>query len=165
MASKEQKIDFIIRASTDSGFHGTFSKAQESFIKLGKEIQNVQRIQRDVSSYQKQRAAVESASAKLENLQGQHDLLQKEIARTVKQHDLLQERMERTGGAPAPSRRKWRGLRRGPPRWNGKVSNLASVSARQPTLLRAKRKSSTRPEIACKRPGLIPTILRGLTRV
>lgn len=113
MASKEQMIDFIIRASTDSGFHGTFSKAQESFTKLSKEIQSLQRVQRDVSSYQKQQTAIEKNEAKVENLQDQYDLLQKEIEETEGSTTALQreslkldQRIRETSSALESQRKK-----------------------------------------------------------
>jgi len=82
VASKEQMTDFIIRVSIDSGFHETLSKVQESFTKLGREIQNLQRIQRDVSSFQKQQAALEKTEARLGTLQDQYSRLRKEIEGT-----------------------------------------------------------------------------------
>ncbi len=79
MAGKEHNIDFIIRAATGSGFHGTFSKAQQEFTWLGKEIQKTQSVQRDVSAYQRQQAAVERTGAKLKNLQEQQAALRDEL--------------------------------------------------------------------------------------
>ena len=61
---------------------GTFSKAQAEFSRLGKEIQELHRLQGDISSFQKQQTAVENTRSKLENLHKQHDLLQKEISET-----------------------------------------------------------------------------------
>lgn len=83
MASrKEYNMLFALNAKMNSGFNGAFSKAQAEFAKLGKEIQGLNRLQADISSYQKQQSAVEATRAKLENLQKQHDLLQKEIEET-----------------------------------------------------------------------------------
>ena len=83
MASrKEYEMLFALNARMNGGFSGTFSKAQAEFSRLGKEIQELHRLQGDISSFQKQQAAVENTRAKLENLQKQHDLLQKEIGET-----------------------------------------------------------------------------------
>ena len=84
MASrKEYEMLFALNARMNGGFSGTFSKAQAEFSRLGKEIQELQKIQGNISSYQKQQGAIEATRSRLENLQKQHDLLQKEISETT----------------------------------------------------------------------------------
>lgn len=84
MASrKEYEMLFQLNAQMNGGFSGTFTKAQSEFAKLGNEIQNLSKVQSDISAYQKQQSAVEATTAKLENLKQQHDLLQKEINETT----------------------------------------------------------------------------------
>lgn len=84
MASrKEYEMLFALNARMNGGFSNTFSKAQQEFSKLGKEIQELQRVQSNISSYQKQQTAIEGTRSKLENLKQQHDLLQKEIGETT----------------------------------------------------------------------------------
>lgn len=84
MASgKTYEMLFALNAALNSNFQGTFNKAQQEFSKLGKEIQSLQRLQANVSSYQKQEQAIASTTTKLSNLQQQHDLLQKEINETT----------------------------------------------------------------------------------
>ena len=83
MASrKEYEMLFALNARMNGGFSGTFSKAQAEFSRLGKEIQELQKIQGNISSYQKQQRAIEATRSRLESLQKQHDLLQKEISET-----------------------------------------------------------------------------------
>ena len=79
---KEYEMMFALNAALNGNFQGTFSKAQQEFSRLGKEIQDLQKLQANVSSYQKQEQAIASTAAKLSNLQQQHDLLQKEIGET-----------------------------------------------------------------------------------
>ncbi|WP_298029681.1 phage tail tape measure protein [uncultured Dysosmobacter sp.] len=79
---KEYEMLFALNAQMNGGFSNTFSKAQSEFSRLGKEIQDLHRLQGDISSYQKQQTAVESTRSRLESLQKQHDLLQKEISET-----------------------------------------------------------------------------------
>ncbi len=84
MASrKEYELLFALNARMNSGFGGTFSKAQAEFTRLGKEIQDLHRVQGDIASYQKQQSAMEATRAKLDSLRQQHDLLQKEIDETT----------------------------------------------------------------------------------
>ena len=79
---KTYEMLFALNAKMNGGFSGTFSKAQQEFSRLGREIQDLHKLQSNIASYQKQQAAVEATRAKLENLQKQHDLLQKEIGET-----------------------------------------------------------------------------------
>lgn len=84
MAGKKQyEMLFALNARLNGGFRGTFSRAQAEFTRLGKEIQSLHKVQNDISSYQKQQAALENTRTKLESLQKQHDLLQKEISETT----------------------------------------------------------------------------------
>lgn len=80
---KEYEMMFTLNAALNGNFKGTFSSAQSEFTKLGKEIKDLNRLQSDISAYQKQEQAVASTTAKLANLQQQHDLLQKEIGETT----------------------------------------------------------------------------------
>ena len=91
MAQKQYSFDFILNAVLNGGFSGTFTKAQQEFIRLGTEIKNLQAIQRDVKAYEKQAAAVEKTTQKLKNLKQQMEklgqekgLLQKQIEETQK---------------------------------------------------------------------------------
>lgn len=91
MASrKEYEMLFALNAQLNGGFSSTFSKAQSEFSRLGKEIQSLQSLQSNISSYQKQQSAVEATRSKLQNLQQQHDLLQKEINETTGSTEALE---------------------------------------------------------------------------
>lgn len=79
MAQKQYAFDFVLNAMLNGGFSSTFSKAQQEFIKLGNEIKDLQALQRDIASYQKQAAAVENTTKKLDNLRRQYELVNKQI--------------------------------------------------------------------------------------
>ena len=80
MASgKQYEMLFKLNAQANAGFKGTFSQAQAEFAKLGNEIQSLNRVQGDLTAYQKQQAAIESTRGKLENLRKQHELLSRQI--------------------------------------------------------------------------------------
>lgn len=83
MAQKQYSFDFVLNAVLNGGFSGTFTKAQQEFIRLGTEIKNLQAIQRDVKAYEKQAAAVQNTSQKLENLKQQYELVDKQIGETT----------------------------------------------------------------------------------
>lgn len=55
---KEYEMAFLLNAALNGNFKGTFNKAQQEFARLGKEIQEVNRLQSDISSYQKQQSAI-----------------------------------------------------------------------------------------------------------
>lgn len=82
MAQKQYSFDFVLNAVLNGGFSGTFTKAQQEFIRLGNEIKNLEAIQRDVAAYQKQAAAVQNTSGKLENLRRQYELVNRQISET-----------------------------------------------------------------------------------
>ena len=81
-SKKEFEVLLALNARMNGGFSSTFSKAQAEFTRLGKEIQGLHRVQGDIASYQKQQSAIEATRSKLESLQKQHDLIQKEIKET-----------------------------------------------------------------------------------
>ena len=85
MAQKSYTMDFILNAVLNGGFSGVFSKAQQKFVQLGTEIKNLQGIQRDITSYQKQSQAVTNTAAKLQNLERQQGAVraQREVLKGV----------------------------------------------------------------------------------
>lgn len=83
MAQKQYSFDFVLNAVLNGGFSGTFTKAQQEFIRLGGEIKNLQAIQRDIAAYQKQQQAVENTTGKLENLKKQYELINRQISETT----------------------------------------------------------------------------------
>ena len=83
MAQKQYSFDFVLNAVLNGGFSGTFTKAQQEFIRLGTEIKNLQGIQRDVKAYEKQAAAVQNTTGKLENLRRQYELVNRQISETT----------------------------------------------------------------------------------
>lgn len=85
MAGKEHNIKIVLDAQTGGSFSRTFQKAQQEMAAVSKEIQQMSRAQRDISGYQKQQAAVEKTTVKLESLKNQERLLQQELtaAKTV----------------------------------------------------------------------------------
>lgn len=90
MAQKQYSFDFVLNAVLNGGFSGTFTKAQQEFIRLGAEIKNLQAIQRDVKAYEKQSAAVQNTTQKLENLKRQHELVNRQIGETTGSTTALQ---------------------------------------------------------------------------
>lgn len=96
MAAKQHEISFLLNAQTGGGFSKAFQKAQQEMAAVSKEIQQLSRVQRDISGYQKQQAAAEKTEAKLANLQKQQALLRTEIeeARNAGQSTAALEREE-----------------------------------------------------------------------
>ena len=82
-SGKQYEMLFKLNAQANSGFKGTFSQAQAEFARLGNEIQSLNRVQADISAYQKQSAAIDSTKAKIANLTRQHELLSQQIEETT----------------------------------------------------------------------------------
>jgi len=76
---KEYEVLFAMNARLNGGFSSTFSRAKAEFAQLGNEIQNLQKVQSNISGYQKQQAAVDKTAAKLERLKNDERLLQQEL--------------------------------------------------------------------------------------
>ena len=76
---KEYEVLFGLNARMNSGFSSTFSRAKAEFAQLGSDIQNLQKVQANISGYQKQQAAVDKTAAKLERLKNDERLLQQEL--------------------------------------------------------------------------------------
>lgn len=83
-SGKQYKLDFIMNAQQNSGFKSAFSRAQAEFARLGSEIQSLNRIQGDISAYQKQELAIQRTTQRLENLGKQQENLQRRIAEAKK---------------------------------------------------------------------------------
>lgn len=78
-SGKQYEMLFKLNAQANSGFKSTFSQAQAEFARLGNEIQSLNRVQADISAYQKQSAAIDNTKAKIANLTQQHELLSKQL--------------------------------------------------------------------------------------
>ena len=76
---KEYEVLFGLNARMNSGFSSTFSRAKAEFAQLGSEIQNLQKVQANISGYQKQQAAVDKTAAKLDRLKKEEQLMQQEL--------------------------------------------------------------------------------------
>lgn len=82
-SGKQYEMLFKLNAQQNSGFKSAFSQTQAEFARLGNEIQSLNRMQADISAYQKQSAAIESTKAKIANLTSQHELLSRQIQETT----------------------------------------------------------------------------------
>ena len=76
---KDYEQRFILNAQLNGGFNAAFSKAQQEVARLGKEIKALDQVQKDVSAYQKQQAAVQNTEQKLRNLTAQQALLREQM--------------------------------------------------------------------------------------
>ena len=79
MAGKQHEIKFLLDAQMGGGFSRSFQRAQQEMAAVSKEIQQLNHVQRDISGYQKQQAAVDKTAAKLERLKNDERLLQQEL--------------------------------------------------------------------------------------
>lgn len=79
---KEYEMLFQLGAKLNSGFTGTFSKAQQQLLSMQKEIDALNKAQSDISAYQKQQKAVENTNLKLEKYRQQQANIQEDLKNT-----------------------------------------------------------------------------------
>ena len=87
--ARQHQINFLLSAQQNGNFSAVFSKAQQDFARLGGEIRALNKLQADISSYQKQQAAAQNTEAKLRSLEKQYGLIQEEIEAAEKKVDEL----------------------------------------------------------------------------
>lgn len=57
--ARQHQINFLLSAQQNGNFSAVFSKAQQDFARLGGEIRALNKLQENISSYQKQQAAAQ----------------------------------------------------------------------------------------------------------
>ena len=82
MALKEWVLQFNLAAKQNSNFSSTFKAAQSALVETQNRIQQLNKVQSDITAYQKQQQAVDSTKQRLAVLQQQYDNIQKEIQET-----------------------------------------------------------------------------------
>lgn len=80
MANKEYQMLFKLGAQLGSNFTGTFSSAQKVLQKTQQEINALNKVQSDISAYQRQQTSIEKSNEKLALYQKELDNVQKEMA-------------------------------------------------------------------------------------
>ena len=82
MARKEWELLFNLSAKQNSNFSSTFKAAQSALVETQNRIQQLNKVQSDITAYQKKQQAVDSTKQRLAVLQQQYDNIQKEIQET-----------------------------------------------------------------------------------
>lgn len=93
MASKEYQMLFKLTAEAGKEFNSTFAAASQQMQQIQKEVNALNQAQSDISAYQKQQTAVENTRRKLEDLQKQHDNIQREYEETGESSSTLANKM------------------------------------------------------------------------
>lgn len=94
MASrKEYEMLFKLSAQLGGNFNGTFSKAQQTLGKMQTKLQGMNKLQHNISAYQKQQKALDDTRHKFETLQKQYDNIQKEMSETEKYSSSLSNKL------------------------------------------------------------------------
>lgn len=83
MASRQEyEMLFQLNAQLGGSYNSTFNSAQKSITGMQKEIDSLSKTQSNISSYQKQQAAVDASKRKLEVLQQQYNNIKREMDET-----------------------------------------------------------------------------------
>ncbi len=135
--AKEYRMDWELSAKLDGSYKQTFQQAQDALRETQKQIQELQHVQNDITSYQKLQGAVANTSKRLENMTRQYDLLQKEISETeggtsaLEREKLkLEQRINDTGAALDRQRQKLNATDSALQEAGVNISNLTGESAR-----------------------------------
>lgn len=82
MGQKSYDVNWVLRASKDGSYSKAFASAQAEIAAAQKQIQEFNRQQGDISSYQKAQASMEKYGSKLQNLKQQYAVLEREMKTT-----------------------------------------------------------------------------------
>lgn len=93
MARKEWELLFNLSAKQNSNFSSTFKVAQSALSETQNRIQQLNKVQSDITAYQKQQQAVDSTKQRLAVLQQQYDNIQKEIQETESYSSALENKL------------------------------------------------------------------------
>ena len=93
MAQKEWELLFNLSAKQNSNFSSTFKAAQSALAETQNRIQQLNKVQSDITAYQKQQQAVDSTKQRLAVLQQQYDNIQKEIQETEAYSSALENKL------------------------------------------------------------------------
>lgn len=93
MARKEWELLFNLSAKQNSSFSSTFKAAQSALVETQGKIQLLNKVQSDITAYQKQQQAVDSTKQRLAVLQQQYDNIQKEIQETEAYSSALENKL------------------------------------------------------------------------
>ena len=98
---KEYELQMKLSAAIGSNFNSSFQAAMSTTKKLQSTLQNLKRLQGDVSAYKKTQEALNATKAKVQEYESKQNALQSELAQTVaKEKDLqkaLKESEKNTG--------------------------------------------------------------------
>lgn len=82
LSRKQYDMAFQLSAKLNSDFSGTFSRAQKVLNETQREIIELNKLQSDISAYERQKQAVSDTERKLSDLQRQYDNIQREMEET-----------------------------------------------------------------------------------
>lgn len=94
MANREYEMLFKLGAQLGQGFAGTFCSAQQTLQQTHKKIQELNKLQGDVSAYQRQQAGIDKTSQKL-------DMYRNQLGNTQNALDVVRKEIQANGSATA----------------------------------------------------------------
>lgn len=92
---KEYELLFQLKAALGSNFASTFKTAMQTTKQLQSTLADVKKVQSDISAFEKQRKAIELNKSRLEDLQAEHDKLQREIKETEQPSEALTQKLKK----------------------------------------------------------------------
>lgn len=93
MSRKQYDMAFMLSAKLNNDFAGTFNRAQKILNETQREIAELNKMQSDISAYEKQKQAVADTERKLSDLQKQYDNIQREMDETGSYSSALENKL------------------------------------------------------------------------
>ncbi len=90
---KSYQLDLIVGAALTSSFGASFASANREVVKMQNQLRDFNKVQSDISAFQKQQSAAEGSKVKLAALQQQYDNIQRELQETGNDSSLLQNKL------------------------------------------------------------------------
>lgn len=95
MARREYEMLFKLKAALGPNFVSSFKTAMQTTKQLQSTLSDVKRVQSDISGFQKQFQAIETNKKRLEELQSEHEKLQREIKETEQPSEALTQKLKK----------------------------------------------------------------------
>lgn len=90
---REYEMLFKLNAQLGSSYNSSFKSAQQAVVSMQKDIDALNKVQSNISAYEKQQISVEATRKKLETLKQQYNNIQKEIKETGEFSSTLQNKL------------------------------------------------------------------------
>ncbi len=109
---KEYELQMKLSAAVGSSFNSSFQAAMSTTKKLQSTLQNLKRVQGDVSAYKKTQEALNATKAKVQEYETKNNALQSELAQTVAKEKELQKALRESENSTGKDTEEYKQLQK-----------------------------------------------------